>query len=197
MAKRPYKPRRGKGLPGKPSGGAPKAKSPDAGVTLRQLSNGAWAFVHPRDARDRAEDLEEVSAMIEAGELEIATDELRWLLSGCSEFMAAHVLLGELAVETGNDIPLARGHFGFAYQLGQKALARQKCHGPLPGAQPANVAYYAAARGLAYCLEKQGQAAMANEIALAVKQLDPTDPAGVTALLDELRSGGAPTFNLS
>ena len=32
--------------------------------------------------RDRAEDLEEVRLMIEAGEIDIALDELRWLLSG-------------------------------------------------------------------------------------------------------------------
>ncbi len=129
--------------------------------------------------------------MIEAGELEVATNELRWLLSGCSEFMAAHVLLGELAIEMHNDIPLARGHFGFAYQLGQQALARQNCRGPLPGGQPANAPFFAAAWGLAFCLEKQGKPDMANEVATAVKQLDPTDPAGVVALLDELRSGGA------
>ena len=79
--------------------------------------------MHPRCVRDRAEDLEEVRAMIEAGELEIALDELRWLLADCREFIAAHVLLGELAVATQGDLPLARGHFGAGYQLGSADAA--------------------------------------------------------------------------
>ncbi len=36
--------------------------------------------------------------MIEAGEMDVALDELRWLLSGCGEFIAAHVLLGKVGV---------------------------------------------------------------------------------------------------
>ena len=87
-------------------------------------------LVHPRCARDRAEDLEEVRAMIEAGETEIAIDEVRWLLSDCSEFIAAHVALGELAVAAG-DLPLARGHYGAGYQLGLQTLRRAKMPKPL------------------------------------------------------------------
>ena len=94
-------------------------------------------FVHPRCVRDRAEDLEEVRVMIEAGELEIAVDELRWLLSGCAEFIAAHVLLGELAVAMHDDLPLARGHFGAGYQLGLQTLRRAKMPKPLLYSQPA------------------------------------------------------------
>lgn len=134
--------------------------------------------------------------MVDAGELEIAIDELRWLLSGCSEFMAAHVLLGELAVEAHNDAPLARGHFGFAYQLGEQTLRRGKCAGPLPGAQPANRPFFAAARGLAYCLETLGKPRMADEVAANVRRLDPADPLGVGRLLDEMRGGGGPVVQL-
>lgn len=144
-----------------------------------------------------AEDLEEVHAMVEAGEAEVAIDELRWLLGNCHEFMAAHVLLGELAVDVHNDVDLARGHFGFAYQLAQKAIQRERLKGKLPGAQPANAPFYQAARGLAYCLEKKQKPEMANEVAAFVKRFDPTDPTGVAALLDELRSGGAPMIDLS
>ena len=81
-------------------------------------------LVHPRCARDRADDLEEVREMIEAGELDVAIDELRWLVGGCSEFIEAHGLLGELALATDEDVALARGHFGVAVQLGLKALER-------------------------------------------------------------------------
>ena len=59
--------------------------------------------------------------MIEAGEVDIAIDELRWLLGGCSDFIAAHRMLGEAAMLE-SDIPLARGHFGYAFQIGVKAL---------------------------------------------------------------------------
>ena len=48
-------------------------------------SEQAWELVHPRCALERAEDIEEVDQMVENGEMEIAVDELRWLLGGCSE----------------------------------------------------------------------------------------------------------------
>ena len=41
--------------------------------------------------------------MIDADELEIAQEELRWLLSGCNEFIQAHRLLGDLALWQSND----------------------------------------------------------------------------------------------
>ena len=50
---------------------------------MRRTADGqAWELLHPQCAGDRAEDLEEVQKMIDAGEAEIATDELRRLLNG-------------------------------------------------------------------------------------------------------------------
>ena len=112
-------------------------------------------FVHPRGARERAEDLEEVREMVESGETEVAVDELRWLVGDCSEFIEAHALLGELALARG-DYALARGHFGFAVQLGLKALQRAKVSGPVPYSQPANRAFFEAGRGLVTSLVKLG-----------------------------------------
>src|SRR5262245_10893637 len=109
-----------------------RTAGPKGGLDVRRTADGrGWVFGHPRCARDRAEDLEEVQAMVEAGEVDVAVDELRWLLSGCSEFMEAHALLGELALAGGNDVPLARGHFGFAVQLGLKTLERARVKGPV------------------------------------------------------------------
>ena len=54
--------------------------------------------------------------MVEAGETEIARDELVWLLSECPDFLEAHVHLGLIALEE-EDAKLARGHFGRAYEL--------------------------------------------------------------------------------
>jgi hypothetical protein len=132
-------------------------------------------LVHPRCARDRAEDLDEVRLMIASGETEIARDELRWLLADCSEFIAAHVLLGELASAEG-DLPLARGHFGAGYQLGLQTLRRAEMPKPLLYAQPANRSFFDAARGLLKCLKKLNQPQMADEILATLLELDPSDP---------------------
>jgi hypothetical protein len=191
MAKRkPKKPIRGTkrgGDPARPVGG---------GVSVRRLPSDGWLLVHPRCARDRAEDLEEVREMIAAGELEIAVDELRWLLSGCSEFMEAHELLGQLAIEKDNDRPLARGHYGFAYQLGLQTLRRAGMPAPLSYKHPANRPFHQAGRGLAWCLEKMGHSALAEEVVKTLLELDRSDPLQVRAMLDDLRSGGLPTVEL-
>jgi hypothetical protein len=153
-------------------------------------------LAHPRCARDRADDLEEVREMIEAGELDVAIDELRWLVGGCSEFIEAHTLLGELALATDEDVALARGHFGVAVQLGLKALERAKAAGPLPCGQPANRPFFEAARGLVWCLGKLKMFDKAEELVARVVTLDPRDPLEVRKLLDDLRSGGLPVVEL-
>jgi hypothetical protein len=155
-----------------------------------------WQLVPPREATERADDLAEVRAMIEAGELDIAIDELRWLVSGCSDFIEAHAMLGELAVETAEDVELARGHFGYAFKLGLKALEAAGKPSPAPGSEPANRPWYEAARGLAWCFEKLGRSADADDVFATVRRYDPTDPSGVGDLLDSMRSGGLPMVTL-
>jgi hypothetical protein len=174
-----------------------RSQPPTDGISVRRSTDGkSWIFVHPRCARDRSEDLEEVQMMIEAGETDIALDELRWLLSGCSEFIAAHVLLGNIARDT-NDLPLARGHYGAGYQLGLQTLRRAKMPKPLLYSQPANQTFFEAGRGLVWSLEKLGKPQMADEVMSTLAELDPSDPLHIRALLDELRSGGAPIVGLS
>jgi len=164
---------------------------------VRRTSDGrSWVLVHPRCARDRAEDLEEVEAMVEAGEYEIAIEELRWLLADCHEFIAAHRLLGELAIAASEDVPLARGHFGAGYQLGLQALRRAKMPMPLLYSQAANRAFFEAGRGLVWCLEQLNKSDMAEEIVATLTRLDPSDPLELRKLLDELRTGGAPIVDL-
>ncbi|MCC7474186.1 MAG: hypothetical protein IT425_02215, partial [Pirellulales bacterium] len=156
------------------------------GLSVRRTTDGrSWVFAHPRCARDRAEDLEEVHLMIEAGEAEVAVDELRWLLAGCGELLAAHVLLGDLAREAG-DTPLARGHYGVGYQLGLQALRRANMPKPVLYAQPANRPFHEAGRGLVWALEKLGKPQMAEEIITTLCTLDPSDPLELRAMLDEL-----------
>jgi hypothetical protein len=153
-------------------------------------------FVHPRCVRDRAEDLEEVQLMIEAGETDVALDELRWLLTGCSEFIAAHGLLGDLALDKG-DLTLARGHYGAGYQLGLQTLRRAKMPKPLLVSQPANRPFFEAGRGLIASLEKLGKRQMVDEVVDTLLALDPSDPLELRAMLDKLRTGGAPIVDLS
>jgi hypothetical protein len=125
-----------------------RREQPSSGLGVRRATDGrSWVFVHPRCARDRAEDLEEVELMIESGEMDIALDELRWLLSDCPEFVAAHVLLGEIAREIG-DLPLARGHYGAGYQLGLQTLRRAKWPKPVLYSQLANQPFFLAGQGL-------------------------------------------------
>jgi hypothetical protein len=130
--------------------------------------------------------------MIEAGELDVAVDELHWLLEDCSEFIAAHVLLGELALATSNDLALARGHFGAGYQLALSALRRAQMPAPLPHSHPANRAFHEAGRGLARCLAKLGKPLMAREVVDSLLKLDPADPLKLRAMLDDLATRGLP-----
>ena len=166
-------------------------------VDVRRTSDGrGWMLTHPRCVRDRAEDLEEVREMVAAGELEVAMDELLWLVEGCGEFIAAHLLMGELALAGGDDLPLARGHFGAAYQFGLAALRRAGMPSPLPHSHPANTAFFEAGRALAWCLAKLGKLPMAEEIVDVLVKLDPTDPLELRAMLDDVRTGGLPIVEL-
>jgi hypothetical protein len=120
--------------------------------------------------------------MIAAGEHEIARDELRWLLEGCSDNIAAHELLGELALSEGN-LPLARGHFGYAYQLGMKAIRAAGSPAPLPFEHLPNQAVFSAGKGLVHCLLKLDKRDVAAEVVEFLVQCDPRDPLLLRQLL--------------
>lgn len=146
----------------------------------RKSGDRAWELVHPRCALERAEDLEEVRLMLDAGETDVALDELRWLLNGCSDFVAAHRLLGELALEDG-DLRLARGHFGYAYEIALSAFPPRGLDGPLPYRLPGNQPFLEAAKGLAWCLHELGKKQLARRVLKQLLDCDPTDPLGVRA----------------
>ncbi|MAT72449.1 MAG: hypothetical protein CMJ58_23345 [Planctomycetaceae bacterium] len=176
--------------PRKPAGNR-RRRSP-TGVSVKRSADGrSWLLVHPEGVRERADDLEEVRSMIAAGEHDVAIDELRWLLTDCSEMLDAHFLLGKLAAEVDGDVPLARGHFGFGFQLGQRALKRAGNPAPLSALHPANRAYFDCGRGLAWCLRELGKRDMAVEVVEQMLAADPDDPLGLAGWLDELRVGDA------
>jgi len=153
-------------------------------ISLRPIAGGGGhELVHPRGAVQRAEDLEEVHQMLEAGEHEIARDELRWLIDGCPGLLEAHQLLGEIALAE-NDWELARTHFGYAYELGAAALPAKGQPVRLPCACPANQPFFVAGKGLVLCLKQLGEPMLAAEVAVRLISLDPLDPLGVRQLLD-------------
>ena len=125
--------------------------------------------------------------MVDAGELDVAVDECRWLLSGCSDCLEAHRILGEIALSE-NDLPLARGHFGYAYRLGAKALEQARSKGPLPYRLEANRSFLESAKGLAWCLQQLGKHEMASEVVEVMLGCDATDPLGVRKLLADERT---------
>lgn len=175
-------------------------------VTLRKLpGRDGWEFVHPPCAHERHEDLEEVGRMLEAGEIVIARDELLWLLHECPNFMAAHRLLGEIALGEEN-YRLGRGHFGRAFRLGaiaiEKACGGQPRKdrpaaeippappGPVPYGLPGNQPFHESGKGLVYCLLKLGKRKLARQVAHLLLQCDPADPLALQALVGGGASAG-------
>jgi Tfp pilus assembly protein PilF len=158
-------------------------------VSVVRADDGAWELREPRCARVRREDLEEVQQMIDAGETEIAKDELRWLLSECRDFIAAHKLLGDLAVDAG-DWKLARGHYGYAHQLGVQAIDRAGAVKPVLYAKPANKAFFEASRGLVQSLMQLGKRGTARDVVQRVLELDARDPLTLRGMLEATACGG-------
>jgi hypothetical protein len=152
-------------------------------LQLKRLDGNRFAFQPPVCAVDRKEDLDEVHQMINGGELEIARDELLYLVGDCRAFLEAHNLLGELALEE-NDLAVARGHFGFAYEIGLDSLPKG-FRGILPANIDYNRPFFLAGRGLARCLIARGQKPEGREVLVQLSRFDPREEA-VKSLLKDL-----------
>lgn len=165
----------------RPRSDSPKPKRP--GIQLQAVAGTSeFELVFPRCVQQRAADMEEIRKMLEAGEVDVAVDELRWLLGECHELLEAHKLLGEIAVSDG-DLELGRAHLGYAYDLGDKALPKGRLPGTLPYARPANRSFLEAAKGLAWCLNELGDPTAAKAVVRRLLELDPSDPLEVTQML--------------
>lgn len=158
-------------------------KASDAIGVRRVPDKDVFELVFPRCVRDRKDDLDEARAMLDAGEIDIAVDELRWLLEGCNVLLEAHTLLGEVAIGD-DDLILARNHFGFAYEMGLEALG-PKFAGTLPYTRKANQPFFEAGKGLAWSLKQLGEPKLAKEVVDQLLALDPADPLGLKAMLQE------------
>jgi hypothetical protein len=164
----------------------PTDRRPRSSVRIQLAAGGvAYELVHPACVREREDDLAEVQAMLAAGEVEVAVDELRWLLEDCRDFIEAHKLLGETAAADDNP-KLARAHFGFAYDLGLGALPAKGLMKPLSYQLKSNQAFLEAAKGLAWSLIQLGQADTAREVLKQLLACDPSDPLGAREMLGTL-----------
>ena len=162
----------------------PARRGSSNAIQVRRAADGkSYEFLFPSSVRERTEDMEEVHAMLAAGETEIATEELRWLVGGCQDLLEGHQLLGKIAAESG-DRDLARAHFGYAFQLGIDALPKRGLGHPLPHANPANKAFHEAGAALVQVLLELEESNKAKEVALQLLALDPTDPLGLKKVFE-------------
>lgn len=158
--------------PGKRTPGKKSLGSTDR-ITIRRVRSGnAFELVYPRSVLLRAADLDEVRAMLKAGEADVAEDELRWLVGGCEALLEGHQLLGDIAAQR-EDWELARVHYAYAYELGVAATKAGGLRGSLPCSRPANRPLHEAGRGLVKALQALNQPQLAGQVA---KQLAAWDP---------------------
>lgn len=158
--KRPkHSPRPGGNRPAGPGGRGrgPKPRERTGGkLGLRRLDGDAFELVHPRCVEEMELDYVDGLELWREGDFEAARDALRYALQGCTDNIWVHVALGKLALEEYRDPTLARGHYGFAFELAYRSLPRDFT-GRLPRDRGANAPLYEAIEGLAACYDALGQ----------------------------------------
>jgi hypothetical protein len=98
-----------------------------------------------------------------AGDPEAARDALRYALQGCGDNLWVHVALGRIAFDEFRDPTLARGHFGYAFELAQAAIPRD-FSGRLPRERVPNRPFYDAVAGLSECYQALGKETEARRV---------------------------------
>ena len=90
------------------------------GLGLKRLGGDDFVLIHPKCVREMELDYEEGIELRKAGDPEAARDALRFALQGCGDNIWVHVALGRIALDEFRDPSLARGHFGYAFELADK-----------------------------------------------------------------------------
>jgi hypothetical protein len=158
--------RRGGGRPGHGSAPGTPPKRP-GGLRLKRIGGDDFELDHPKCVREMELDYAEGMEIWQAGDPEGARDALRYALQGCGDNLWVHVALGRIALEDFNDPSLARGHFGYAFELAQRAIP-PGFNGRLVRDRDVNRPFYEAIAGLATCyqaLGKPGEAASLQKLA--------------------------------
>jgi hypothetical protein len=130
---------------------------PAGSIRLVKIAGNDFELVHPRQVMEVDLDYQEGLEIRQAGDPEAARDALRYALGACHDNLWVHVALGKIALEDFRDPALARGHFGYAVELAERALPRGFT-GRLPPERPNNRPFFEAVSGLAQCLEALGRA---------------------------------------
>lgn len=159
------RPGRGPGPKGR-KGGAPRGRGgpkPSGSIRLAPIGGNRFELVHPSCVRATELDYEEGLEIWKAGDPEGARDALRYALAACRDNLWIHVALGKIALEEFRDPALARGHFGYALELGRRAIPPQ-FQGILPKDRPNNRPLYEAIDGLIRSLEALGHGGDAAEL---------------------------------
>jgi len=155
----------------------------DAKIPLKWKSFAdGLVLQEPFCAMERQEDLDEVHAMIEGEEYEIARDELLYLVADCRAFFAAHNLLGELALLDEN-IGVARGHFGFVVETVTRGLP-PRYTGRIPARRGYNRHIFQAGKQLARCLVALDDLKAAGDVLKRLSAWDASEKE-VRGLLEE------------
>ncbi|QDV36734.1 tetratricopeptide repeat protein [Tautonia plasticadhaerens] len=155
--------RNGDGTP-IPGGEPDRPGSRQAKIGLSQIPGSSdYELVHPRCVLQRRADYEEGMELWKAGDPEGARDALRFALEGCGDNLWIHVALGKIALEADKDYNLARGHFGYAFELVERALPKS-VEVRLPRKLPGNKPFFEAAEGLASCYEGMSRRQEADRV---------------------------------
>lgn len=145
------------------AGGAKGGASRRGGLGLKRLGGDDFVLVHPKCVREMELDFEEGIELRKAGDPEAARDALRFALQGCGDNLWVHVALGRIALDDFGDPSLARGHFGYAFELAERALPGG-FDGRIPREHPSNRPLHDAVDGLIACHEALGAADLADEL---------------------------------
>jgi hypothetical protein len=144
---------------------------------LRRLGGNDFELDHPRCVHEMELDYAEGLELWKAGDLEAARDALRFALQGCGDNLWVHVALGRIALDEDNDPTLARGHFGYAFELAERALP-PGFNGRLPRGREANRPFYEAVEGLAACYEALRKPSQAAAVRAQAARLAGEGPPG-------------------
>jgi hypothetical protein len=159
--------------PGPRSHGGPRPSGARPGpgpIGLTLIGGDNFELVHPRAVKETELDYEEGVELWKAGDPESARDALRYALSACHDNIWAHVALGQIALVEFRDPALARGHFGYAFDLAHRALP-QGFKGRLPRDRPNSRPFYEAIDGLAQSLEALGSHADSKSLQILSARL--------------------------
>ncbi len=161
---RPPDKRRGKGGPRRPfksgprSGDGPRpgdARKKPGPIRLRPVGGDDFELDHPPCVHESELDFQEGIELWKAGDPESARDALRFALSACRDNIWTHVALGQIALAEFHDPALARGHFGYAFDLAYRALP-PGFKGRMPRERHNNRPFFDAIDGLVKSMEGLG-----------------------------------------